>query len=191
MSRVSLEKGATKRDRWLMEDEEARLLDACPSWLRELVVFALHSGMRLGEILSLTWTGVDLFRRTVTVFESKNGERRTVPLNHTLMALLTEKAKVRHIKTALVFPSRAGTRVRSQPSATGLTACHGKGGIVNCHFHDLRHTFATRLVQSGVDLYKVQRLLGTQVSDDDATLCASLPGKLAGWGGDLGPTRTP
>ena len=66
-----------------MEDEEARLLDSCPSWLRELVVFALHSGMRLGEILSLTWTGVDLFRRTVTVFESKNGERRTVPLNHT------------------------------------------------------------------------------------------------------------
>ena len=111
VSRVSLEKGATKRDRWLMEDEEARLLDACPSWLRELVVFALHSGMRLGEILSLTWTGVDLFRRTATVFESKNGERRTVPLNQTLMALLTEKAKVRHIKTALVFPSLAGTRL--------------------------------------------------------------------------------
>ena len=103
VSRVSLEKGATKRDRWLMEEEEARLLDACPSWLRELVVFALHSGMRLGEILSLTWSGVDLFRKTVTVFRSKNGDRRTVPLNQTMMALLTEKAKVRHLKQAWCF----------------------------------------------------------------------------------------
>ncbi len=160
VSRVSLEKGVTKRDRWLMEDEEARLLDACPSWLRELVVFALHSGMRLGEILSLTWTGVDLFRRTATVFESKNGERRTVPLNHTLMALLTEKAKVRHIKTALVFPSLAGTRLDPNHLRRALRPAMAKAGIVNCHFHDLRHTFATRLVQAGVDLYKVQRLLG-------------------------------
>ena len=126
VSRVSLEKGANKRDRWLTEDEEARLLTVCPSWLRELVVFALHSGMRLGEILSLTWSAVDLFRRTVTVFRSKNGERRTVPLNQTVMALLTEKAKVRHLKTSLVFPSQAGTR-RSQPSSKGLTACNGEG----------------------------------------------------------------
>jgi site-specific recombinase XerD len=80
VSRVSLEKGASKRDRWLTEEEETRLLAACPPWLRELVLFALHSGMRLGEILALTWTGVDLFRKTVTVFRSKNGERRTVPL---------------------------------------------------------------------------------------------------------------
>ena len=50
VSRVSLEKGATKRDRWLMEGEEARLLDVCPSWLRELVVFALHSGMRAARV---------------------------------------------------------------------------------------------------------------------------------------------
>ena len=91
VSRVSLEKGANKRDRWLTEDEEARLLTVCPLWLRELVVFALHSGMRLGEILSLTWSAVDLFRRTVTVFRSKNGERRTVPLNHTAMALSLQR----------------------------------------------------------------------------------------------------
>ena len=78
MSRVSAEKGANKRDRWLTEDEEMQLLAVCPSLLREVLVFALHSGMRLGEILALTWTGVDLFRKTVTVFHSKNGERRAV-----------------------------------------------------------------------------------------------------------------
>jgi len=160
VSRVSLEKGANKRDRWLTEGEEARLLTVCPSWLRELVVFALHSGMRLGEILSLTWNAVDLFRRTATVFRSKNGERRTVPLNHTVMALLTEKAKVRHLKTSLVFPSQAGTPLDPNHLRRALRPAMAKAGIVDCHFHDLRHTFATRLVQSGVDLYKVQRLLG-------------------------------
>ncbi len=160
LTRVSLEKGAEKRDRWLTEDEETRLLAACPPWLRELVVFALHSGMRLGEILALTWSGVDLFRRTVTVFRSKNGERRTVPLNHTLMALLTEKAKVDHLRTSLVFPSRAGTRVDPNHLRRALRPAMAKAGVVDCRFHDLRHTFATRLVQSGVDLYKVQRLLG-------------------------------
>ena len=160
MSRVSLEKGATKRDRWLTDDEEMRLLAACPLWLRELVLFALHSGMRLGEILALTWSGVDLFRRTVTVFRSKNGERRTVPLNQTVMSLLTGKARVRHLKTTLVFPSRAGTRLDPNHLRRALRPVMAKAGIVDGHFHDLRHTFATRLVQSGVDLYKVQRLLG-------------------------------
>jgi integrase len=160
VSRVSLEKGANKRDRWLTEDEEARLLAACPTWLQDLVVFALHSGMRLGEILALTWSGVDLFRRTATVFRSKNGEQRTVPLNQTVMALLTEKAKVRHFKTSLVFPSRAGTRLDPNHLRRALRPAMARVGIVDCHFHDLRHTFATRLVQSGVDLYKVQRLLG-------------------------------
>ena len=164
VSRVSLEKGANKRERWLTEDEETRLLAACPSWLRELVVFALHTGMRLGEILALTWSGVDLFRRTVTVFRSKNGERRTVPLNQTVMALLTEKAKVRHLKTSLVFPSMAGTPIDPNHLRRALRPAMAKAGIVDCHFHDLRHTFATRLVQSGIDLYKVQRLLGHKSS---------------------------
>ena len=136
------------------------MLTVCPSWLRELVVFALHSGMRLGEILSLTWSAVDLFRRTVTVFRSKNGERRTVPLNQTVMALLTEKAKVRHLKSTLVFPSHAGTPLDPNHLRRALRPAMVKAGIVDCHFHDLRHTFATRLVQSGVALYKVQRLLG-------------------------------
>ena len=52
-----------------------RLLAAAAPWLRELMVFAIYTGMRMGEILGLTWAGVDLFRRTVTVFRVE--ERRT------------------------------------------------------------------------------------------------------------------
>jgi len=76
VSRVSMEQEHNTRDRWLTEDEEARLLGVAPGWLGDLLLFALHIGMRQGKILSLMWAGVDLFRRTVTVFKSKNGERR-------------------------------------------------------------------------------------------------------------------
>jgi len=158
--RVSAEKGAIKRDRWLTEDEERQLLSVSPSWLCEIVMFALHSGMRLGEILALTWAGVDLFRRTVTVFHSKNGEQRTVPANQTVIALLKEKAKVRLLKTELVFPSRTGTPLDPNHLRRALRIALTRADLHDVHFHDLRHTFATRLVQSGVDLYKVQRLLG-------------------------------
>ena len=67
---------------------------------------------------------------------------------------------MRHIKTALVFPSRAGARLDPNHLRRALRPALTKAGIVNCHFHDLRHTFATRLVQSEVDLYNVQRRLG-------------------------------
>jgi site-specific recombinase XerD len=66
--RVSMEKENNTRDRWLAREEEQRLLAAATPWLRELVIFAIHTGMRMGEILALTWAGVDLFRRTVTIF---------------------------------------------------------------------------------------------------------------------------
>jgi hypothetical protein len=52
--------------------------------------FAVHTGMRRGEILALTWAGLDFTRRTVTVFKSKNGERRTIPVNQTVLDLLSQ-----------------------------------------------------------------------------------------------------
>ena len=79
--------------------------------MREIVTFALHTGMRMGEILSLTWEGVDLFRKTVMVFRSKNGERRTIPINQTVLDLLKAKNKVRPLKTNLVFCSKTFTLI--------------------------------------------------------------------------------
>ena len=158
--RVSMEQEHNTRDRWLTADEEARIVSAAPAWLRELIVFALHTGMRQGEILGLTWTGVDLFRRTVTVFKSKNGERRTIPLNQTALDLLKHKAGNRTVDTELVFPSEAQTRLNASNISRSLSLALGKAKMTDFHFHDLRHTCATRMVQGGVDLYKVQRLLG-------------------------------
>jgi len=57
VSKVSMERENNKRDRWLSVEEEARLLQGCAPWLHDLVIFALHTGMRMGEILELTWRG--------------------------------------------------------------------------------------------------------------------------------------
>jgi len=154
VSRVSMEKEPNGRDRWLTQEEEERLLLACPSWLQEIVIFALNSGMRRGEILSLAWEGVDLFRKTVTIFRSKNGERRTIPINQTLLDLLKRKSKVRSLKTPLVFYSVAHTAIDGHNLGHVFRRAVKKAKIANLRFHDLRHTFASRLVQEGVDLYK-------------------------------------
>jgi len=71
VSKVSMEEENNKRDRWLTDEEEQRLLEKCSPWLNELVIFALNTGMRLSEILNLTWKGIDLFRKTIVVFKSK------------------------------------------------------------------------------------------------------------------------
>jgi integrase len=157
---VSMERENNGRDRWLTVEEESRLLAACGPWLRDIVQFALGTGMRMGEILSLSWRGVDLTRRTVMVCQSKNGERRTIPLNQTVLAVIRESAKVRSLNTDLVFPSKANTRLESGHLRRSFRLALKRAGIEDFHFHDLRHTFATRLVQAGVELYKVQRLLG-------------------------------
>jgi integrase len=160
VTRVSMEKENNKRDRWLSEKEESQLLTACAPWLHDLVTFALHTGMRMGEILELTWRGVDLTRRTVTVLRSKNGERRTIPVNETVLRVLKEKAKVRSLASDLVFCSKAFTPMESGHLRRSFRLALSKVKIEEFHFHDLRHTFATRLVQAGIDLYKVQQLLG-------------------------------
>ena len=148
------------RDRWLTPEEEMRLLDAALPWFREVTVFALHTGMRMGEITALTWAGVDLLRRTVSVFRSKNGERRTIPINETVLSLLKHKHSKRDKNTDLVFTSQRGTALDKANLRRALGSALRTSKIHDFHFHDLRHTCATRMVQAGVDLYKVQRILG-------------------------------
>jgi integrase len=157
---VSMERENNGRDRWLTVEEEGRVLAACRPWLRDMVQFALGTGMRMGEILALSWRGVDLTRRTAMVFQSKNGERRTIPMNQTVLSLIKERGTLRSLSTDLVFPSKTHTSLESGHLRRAFRLALKKARIEDFHFHDLRHTFATRLVQVGVELYKVQRLLG-------------------------------
>ncbi|WP_455243700.1 tyrosine-type recombinase/integrase, partial [Petrachloros mirabilis] len=106
------------------------------------------------------WQAVDLSRRTLTVFKSKNGERRTIPLNRTVTDLLMYRSRVKPAMVEYVFWSEVGTPLDGPNLRRAFRSAVKKAKIEDFHFHDLRHTFATRIVQVGVDLYKVQRLLG-------------------------------
>ena len=158
--RVSKERFNNQIDRWLSLEEEEGLFNACPEWLRKIVVFALNTGMRQGEILDLQWPNVDLFRKTVAIMKSKNGEKRTIPINQKVLEVLIPLSKVRHIKNSHVFSSQAGTRLEKRNLLRAFYQAIEKAEVQNFRFHDLRHTFATRLVQSGIDIYTVAKLLG-------------------------------
>lgn len=155
VSRLSFSVGnKNARDRWLSLEEEQKMLECAtnPHWLQTLLTVALHTGMRRGEILALKWKDINLSRKIILVVKSKNGEKRSIPMSNTLCEAL-RAVRVRDI-SGRVFP----IAVRSLRAAFEKILI--KAGIENFHFHDLRHTFATRLVQNGVDLYKVKELLG-------------------------------
>ncbi len=164
MRNVSMERVQNQVDRWLTPAEEERLLAVTPEWLREIIIFGLNTGMRRGEILSLRWEDVDFLRGTLVVMKSKNRERRTIPLNHTVFELLAAKQAASGQTGGLVFLSARETPIDESHLARAFSQARARARLEAFRFHDLRHTFATRMVQRGIDLYKVQRLLGHKTS---------------------------
>ncbi|ABK98750.1 tyrosine-type recombinase/integrase [Pelobacter propionicus] len=155
--KVRLTKENNRRLRFLAVAEMTALVDSCSRGLREIVVFALNTGCRRGEILSLTWDHVDLKHGFIRIADSKNGESRDIPINAALADMF--KGVVRRIDSPYVFTNPdTGTRYQDVKRSFA-TACR-RAAIMNFHFHDLRHTFASHLVMNGVDLTTVSRLLG-------------------------------
>lgn len=159
VSRVSMEKVNNQVDRWLTHEEEEKLLFSSPEWLQEIIIFALNTGLRQSEILDLSWDRVDIFRKTITILEQKNKGKDTLPLNAQSLEVLKARYKIRSIKRDLVFYNTEGEKRDARNLLRVFYIAVEKAGIKKLRFHDLRHTFATRLVQAGVDLYKVQKLL--------------------------------
>ncbi len=92
------------------------------------------------------------------IIEQKNGEQDTLPVNATAVELLERQARLRSIQTTHVFFNHAGQPWDARNLLRAFYTARQKAGIEGFRFHDLRHTFASRLVQDGVDLYAVQRL---------------------------------
>ena len=145
-------------ERWLTFDEEKKLLFASPKWLQEIIVFAINTGFRQSEILNLKWSQVDLKRRTIIILEQKNRSVDTLPINETALNVLLEKNKSRNNKTDLVFPNENNKRIGTSHLIKTFHKAIKTSGIPKLRFHDLRHTFASRLVQNGADLFSVQKL---------------------------------
>ena len=147
-------------DRWLTKDEEGRLFENSPEWLREIISFALNTGLRQDELLSLEWNRVNLFRKTILIQKTKNGKPKTLPLNKIALDVLNRRLKVKNIKNDFVFFNKNGKKINKHNLRLSFYRVMKKAEIKDFRWHDLRHTFATRLAQAGVDLYKISKLLG-------------------------------
>ena len=154
VKRVKLFREPKGRVKFLSLEQAATLAHECSDELRPIVVTALHTGMRRGEILRLKWEDVDLDRRLIYVRDSKNSESREVPIATPLFLILLAMEK----RSEFVF-----VRADGNPPIDIRGAYAGalkRAGIKDFTFHDLRHTFASHLVMSGVDLLTVKELMG-------------------------------
>jgi integrase len=156
MKDVRMLKEPPGRIRYLMPDEISALLRECAPHIRPIVITALHTGMRKSEILNLKWSNIDLKRRLITIETTKNNECRTIPIND---VLYEELRKIpRHFRNHMVFYNKDGENYYDIKK--GFQAAVKRAGVKDFRFHDLRHTFASYLVMSGVDIRTVQQLLG-------------------------------
>ncbi|MDR6632301.1 integrase [Phyllobacterium sp. 1468] len=144
------------RDRRLEAGEEQKLLDAADTgrnpYMRSLIILALETAMRQGELLSLSWADVDLERRIAHLDMTKNGESRDVPLSKRAIETLQR----------LADESTADLVLPISKSSAGQAWGHlrGRAGSRNLHFHDLRHEAVTRLLERGFNVIETATISG-------------------------------
>lgn len=163
LASVKLLRVPKRLERILTKDEEVRFLAACDQvrapHLRPCAVLALNTGMRKGEILGLRWEQVDFTNRVITIYNGKTEQSdRALPMNDAVFALMLNLRRER--TGEFVFPSPQKKDERIRDLKTGFSRAVRLARIPHLRFHDLRHTFATRIVRAGVDLITLQHLLG-------------------------------
>ena len=144
------------RERRLNGDEEARLHSACDAlrspYMRDLIILAVETAMRRGELLGLTWSNVDLDRRIAHLPMTKNGEIRDVPLSG------------RALDTLLMLKATSTTDRVFEISGNAVRLCwehlRVRAGCPDLHFHDLRHEAVTRLFEKGFNVIEVATISG-------------------------------
>lgn len=164
-----------ERYRWLTDDEEDRLLIHCPVHLRDLCTFLIDTGARLSEATTLTWANVDMKRHPrplVKFMDTKSGKPRSVPLTKRVEEMFRRLHANKPEREERVFLYRplGNDRLREVKNGTKVKPYRNPHGawykatadarLDDLNLHDLRHTFASRLVMRGVPLLTVSKLLG-------------------------------
>jgi integrase len=144
-------KGSDRRVKFLMADEVQKLISNCSNKIRPVVIIALNTGMRRSELLGLRWDQVNFEQGILTLLDTKNNDRRDIPMNET-------------VKNTLRAIERRGPYIfdgiTPQIIKYGFSDARIKAGRPDLRFHDLRHCFASGLVMEGVDLNTTRELLG-------------------------------
>ena len=162
---------------WVLSPEdEARLLEECgkirqrkgAKYLSDLVEFALYSGMRQSEIFGLRWVNVHLEENYLLATDTKTHQDRPVPMNETMREILI--SRMEKPGSDFVFCNHNGERLshlsrgfKSARKEAGLIRWEVKEGEtveVRFRFHDLRHTFGSRLGMNGTDLKSIMEIMG-------------------------------
>jgi len=163
LSKVRKPKEPRGRVRFLSDNERERLLKAIQEsrnpYLYLIVVLCLSTGARKMEILNLCWDDVDLNRSMIILQETKNNERRSLPVTHLALDLLKKHAKVRRLDTDLLFPSPQNPQKPVDIRLAWENAVK-KAGIEDFRFHDLRHSAASYLAMNGASLAEIAEVLG-------------------------------
>ena len=157
--KLKLHKEPKKRIRWLYPEEAQRLVNALDSlpYMQHLVIFSLATGLRQANVLNLKWEQIDLKRQVAWIYpdQAKAGKAIGVPLNHTAMQVLMDRPHV----SDYVFTHSKGARVKSISSRVWREALD-RAGIADFRWHDLRHTWASWLVQNGTPLAALKEMGG-------------------------------
>ena len=154
---VKLASETDQRVRYLDQEEIRSLIDACDEHIRPIVLTALRTGMRRGELFRLTWSDINFERGFILIRDPKSGRDQEIPLNAQARQVLDTHPKA---DSPYVFPGRNGrqrTDIRKQ-----VNLIKERAGLPNNFraLHGLRHVFASTLASSGkVDMYTLQKLL--------------------------------
>ncbi len=200
MTRVNFYKEEPSKERILTKEEESDLLKSSPDHIKPILLTALNTGMRYGEILNLTWNDIDFESGYIHVRKSKTGTDREIPVNdllyNELKSIKSVKVIGKSIGTSVISEGKSqqcqtpkyvnplvskavgftsvGVQVPPRPYSQVFTyrnkplkdirtafksACK-RADIKNLRFHDLRHTSATRMIETGASIVAVSRILG-------------------------------
>ncbi len=149
-----------KRTRYITQEEAQKLAGAFPEWLFDMVVVSCETGLRRSKVVKLLKSQVDLDSGWINMPQKTSREKNARPAKMTSIVRETlSKAMKKNVESPYVFTDDDGKPY--QPDRVSMAfgrACKAKG-IFDLRYHDLRHDFATRLINAGASLYQVQHQL--------------------------------
>jgi len=141
----------------LSDEQEQRLLVASPPYLRDMILFAINTGLRTSDIFNLRWTEVDIEQRRLKKIVKKNARPLSLPLNDAAFGIVEGRRGIQHGPYVFYNPM-TGDKFKDVKGA--LAAAVKRAGLGKVTWHMFRHTFASRLTREGVDIVTVKELLG-------------------------------
>ena len=162
MRGVKLPPANNARERFLTAEEAARLIEAAKAsknrQLAAIISLLLLCGMRVSELLSARWENVDLERRSLFVPTSKTGRSRHIPLAQAAVDVIASLPRPKG--AVYLFPNPTDPKKHLTTVKHGFQTAREAAGLEDVRIHDLRHSAASFMVNSGVDLFAVGKVLG-------------------------------